>query len=42
MYEQIARNKRKTWILIILFIIIIVAIGYGIGYVLVEIIKVIF
>jgi len=31
MYEQIASNKRKTWMLIILFIIIITVIGYVAG-----------
>jgi len=31
MYEQIVSNKRKTWLLIVLFIIIITAIGYVAG-----------
>jgi len=33
MYDQIASNKRKTWILIIIFIIFISALGYFLGYI---------
>ncbi len=32
MYDQIAQNKRKTWILISLFAIIVIAIGWALGY----------
>lgn len=32
MYNEIARNKRKTWVLISLFAIVIISIGWAFGY----------
>ncbi|MFA5047476.1 MAG: M48 family metallopeptidase [Patescibacteria group bacterium] len=33
MYNQIASNKRKTWLLIIIFVVLISLLGYFLGYV---------
>ncbi|GFZ27629.1 hypothetical protein LCB40_15090 [Lactobacillus corticis] len=34
LYQQIARNKRKTWGLLIVFLIILALVGAGLGYLL--------
>jgi len=32
LYQQIAQNKRKTWMLVLLFMVLVLGIGWGIGY----------
>lgn len=32
MYNQIAANKRKTWLLLIIFAVVILGLGYALGY----------
>ncbi|MFC1698051.1 zinc metalloprotease HtpX [Nanoarchaeota archaeon] len=32
-FDEIERNKRKTWILIIIFVVIVAALGFAIGYI---------
>ena len=32
LYEQIASNKRKTWILLIVFFLLLAIVGYAVGY----------
>ena len=32
LYEQIASNKRKTWVLLIVFFLLLAIVGYAVGY----------
>ena len=32
LYEQIASNKRKTWVLLIIFFLLLAIVGYAVGY----------
>ena len=32
LFDQIARNKRKTWLLLLVFFLLLGLVGYGVGY----------
>ena len=32
LYKQIASNKRKTWVLLIVFFLLLAIVGYAVGY----------
>ena len=32
LYDQIASNKRRTWILLLVFFLLLALVGYAVGY----------
>ncbi|CIW18326.1 heat shock protein HtpX [Streptococcus pneumoniae] len=32
LFDQIASNKRKTWILLLVFFLLLALVGYAVGY----------